>query len=484
MLSFTGRSLYLRSSLSSFCLLPQIQVSKITKFSINKKNQQLQNQIRNFTMTQASSSEFKPFPQPSSKVSNSPKDVWSVINEAAASVEKETGKKVVNLGQGFFSYSPPDFAIQAAKNALDTPMLNQYAPTRGLPILRQAISDSYSPFFDRKLDPETEIVVTAGANEGIFSAFTAFLDKGDEVIVFEPFFDQYISNIQLPGGVVRYVPLHPPKDDHLRSASASEWSIDFEELENTINEKTKIIVINSPQNPTGKVLNKEELTKIGDLAVKYNIIILSDEVYDRLYYSEFHRIANISPAVSRLTLTVGSAGKTFSATGWRVGWLIGHPELIKYVAAAHTRITFAVNTPLSHATANALIQAQTNGYYEGQVESFKHKYKIFTSVFDEIGLPYTIAEGGYFLLVNFAKVKLPENYDFPDDVTVGRAKDFRLAYWLIKELGVVAIPPTEFYTKKNAHLAENYLRFAVCKDDEMLEAAVERLRGLKKFIVE
>lgn len=441
----------------------------------------LQPSLRSFSASMTATN-FKPFPKPSSKFTNNTKDVWSLINETAASVEKETGQKVVNLGQGFFSYSPPDFAVAAAKESLDTAALNQYAPTRGLPNLRKAIADAYTPFFDRTLNPDTEVVVTAGANEGMFSAFTAFLDQGDEVIVFEPFFDQYISNIQLPGGVVKYVPLHPPKDDDVRITSAAEWSIDFEELENTITERTKIIVINSPQNPTGKVFSKDELTKIGELAVKYNIIILSDEVYDRLYYKDFFRVANVSPAVSRLTLTVGSAGKTFSATGWRVGWLIGHPELINYVAAAHTRITFTVNTPLSNAVAKALVAAETNGYYEQQVESFTKKYSILTKVFDEVGLPYSVAQGGYFLLVNFAKVKLPEDYVFPEDVTAGRAKDFKLAYWLIKEFGVVAIPPTEFYTVANAHLAENYLRFAVCKDDWMLEAAVEKLRGLKKYI--
>lgn len=397
-------------------------------------------------------------------------------------METASGKKVVNLGQGFFSYSPPQFAIDAAKKALDTAALNQYAPTRGLPILKQAIADSYSPFFGRTLNPDTEIVVTAGANEGMYSAFTAFLDQGDEVIVFEPFFDQYISNIQLPGGVVKYVPLHPPKDDAERTHSAAEWTIDFKELEDTITPRTKMIVLNTPQNPTGKVLSEVELIKIGDLAVKYNIIILSDEVYDRLHYSSFHRIATISPELARLSLTVGSAGKTFSATGWRVGWLIGHPDLIKYVAAAHTRICFTVNTPLQNATANALIQARTNTYYEDQVASFKEKYAIFTKVWDDLGLPYTKPEGGYFLLVNFSKVQLPEDYEFPADVTEGRAKDFKLAYWLIKEFGVVAIPPTEFYTKKNAHIAENYLRFAVCKDNHLLVEAVERLQRLKEYI--
>lgn len=424
---------------------------------------------------------FKPLPKPSSHVSGQTKDVWSIINEAAASAEAESGKKVVNLGQGFFSYSPPDFAIEAAKHALDQAMLNQYAPTRGLPLLKQALSDSYSPFFGRKLDPDTEIVVTAGANEGMYSAFTAFLDDGDEVIVFEPFFDQYISNIRLPGGVAKYVPLHPPKDDDKFICSAADWTIDFEELEAAITPRTKMIVLNTPQNPVGKVLSEEELIKIGEIAVKHNIVILSDEVYDRLHYTKFNRIATVSPEVGRLTLTVGSAGKTFSATGWRVGWLIGHPDLIKYVAAAHTRICFTVNTPLQHATASALIQAQSNSYYADQVDSFKEKYAIFTKVWDDLGLTYTVPEGGYFLLVNLARVQLPESYKFPEDVA-SRPRDFKLAYWLIKEFGVVAIPPTEFYTEKNAHLAENYLRFAVCKDNHLLEEAVKRLQKLKDYI--
>lgn len=430
-------------------------------------------------MTQ--SREFKPLPGPSIHVANQKKDVWSFINEAAAATEAETGKPVVNLGQGFFSYSPPDFAVEAAKKALDVPQFHQYSPTKGRPSLKKALSDAYSPFFGRTLNPDTEIVVTAGANEGMYSAFTGFINPGDEVIVFEPFFDQYISNIQLPGGKVVYVPLHPPAKGAEETCPASEWTIDFDELRAAVTDRTKMIVLNSPHNPTGKVLSQKELEEIGKIAVEHNIIILSDEVYDRLYYKPFVRIATLSPELERLTLTVGSAGKTFAATGWRVGWLIGHPDLIKYVAAAHTRITFTVNSPLQEATASALVQANTNPYYQEQVESFQKKYALFNSTWDELGLPYTEPEGGYFVLVNFSKVKIPEDYPFPEEL-YERAKDFRTAYWLIKEIGVVAIPPTEFYTEKNAHLAEDYLRFAVCKDDSYLLEAKERLLGLKKYM--
>ncbi|KAG5366054.1 putative aminotransferase C6B12.04c [Yarrowia sp. B02] len=426
-----------------------------------------------------SSMTLQPLPKPA-RFAQTPKDVWSLINEAAAASEEASGKKVVNLGQGFFSYSPPQFAIDAAKKALDVPALNQYSPTRGRPSLLKAVSEAYSPYFGRTLDPASEIVITAGANEGMYAAFTAFLNPGDEVIVFEPFFDQYISNIELPGGKVVYVPLHPPKDAETTS-SAANWTLDIKEFEAAITPKTKMIVVNTPQNPTGKVFSKDELTQIGELAVKHNLIVLSDEVYDRLYFEPFTRIATLNEALARLTLTVGSAGKIFAATGWRVGWLIGNPDLIKYVAAAHTRICFCVNSPLQEASAQALVQAQTNSYYADTIASIKKKHELLTSAFDYLGLPYSQAQGGFFVLVNFSKVKIPADYAFPADLD-GRAKDFRTAYWLIKEVGVVAIPPTEFFIPEHAHLAEDYLRFAVCKDDDLLEEAVERLKGLKKYI--
>jgi kynurenine aminotransferase len=219
------------------------------------------------------------------------------------------------MGQGFFGYNPPQFLIDAAKSALDRVECNQYSPTKGRPRLKQALADSYSPLWGRKLDPNTEITITTGANEGMLSAFMAFIEPGDEVIVFEPFFDQYISNIEMPGGKIVYVPLHPPVNGAVETTSAADWSIDFKELETAISDKTKMIVINTPHNPIGKVFSKEELMKIGELCVKNNIIILSDEVYDRLYYVPFTRMATLSPEIERLTLTVGSAGKNFYATG-------------------------------------------------------------------------------------------------------------------------------------------------------------------------
>ncbi|KAI1330710.1 PLP-dependent transferase [Xylariaceae sp. FL0255] len=412
------------------------------------------------------------------RVADQQQDVWSIINEGAAASPVQP---IVNMGQGFFGYNPPPFIINAAKSALDRVECNQYSPTKGRPRLKKAIADAYSPFWGRQINPDMEVTITTGANEGMLSAFMAFIEPGDEVIVFEPFFDQYISNIEMPGGKIVYVPLSPPKDGATRTSSSSEWTIDFEKLEKAISSKTKMIVINTPHNPVGKVFSKDELVRIGELCVKNEIIILSDEVYDRLYYVPFTRIATLSPEIEKLTITVGSAGKNFYATGWRVGWLMGPANLIHYVSAAHTRICFSSVSPLQEACAIGFEQADAEGFWEQSVKDMKSKLARFNSIWDELGLPYTEPEGGYFVLVNMAKVKLPEDFKFPPHVA-SRPRDFKLAWFLLWELGVAAIPPTEFYTEPNTWIAEDYLRFAVCKEDEVLDKAKERLRGLKKYI--
>ncbi|KAL9611276.1 MAG: hypothetical protein Q9167_004073 [Letrouitia subvulpina] len=319
--------------------------------------------------------------------------------------------------------------------------------SQGRPRLKKAIAKAYSPLLGKNIDPDTEVVITTGANEGMLSAFMAFVEPGDEVIVFEPFFDQYLSNIEMPGGVVRYVPLQPPKDGAVEVTSAGDWSVDMNELRETINPKTRMIVINTPHNPVGKVFSKAELQAIGDLCVEHNILILSDEVYDRLPYTTFNRPATLSPEISRLTLTVGSAGKNFYATGWRVGYLIGPANLIHYVSAAHTRICFSSVSPLQEAAAVGfekadesaninLHQTQQLNFWEQSRQEMKSKVDRFCAVFDELGLP----------------------------------------------LGVAAIPPTEFYTAERKWMAEDWLRFAVCKEDGVLEEAKEKLRGLKKYM--
>lgn len=414
------------------------------------------------------------------------KDVWSLINETAAAALKEPGRTILNLGQGFFSYNPPDFALNAVTNAIQTPQFNQYAHARGNPNLLAELAAFYTKNFDRKVDV-SEIQVTTGANEGMFSIFFGFLTPGDEVIVFEPFFDQYVPNIEMTGAKVRYVSINVPEKFNTENVHGDDWEIDWAGLEAAINDKTKLIVLNTPHNPIGKIFNKAELERIGKLAIEHNLIIVSDEVYENLYFlPEFPRPATLKslPELAKRTLTVGSAGKSFAATGWRVGWVQGPSDLVKYVTLAHTRICFSTPAPLQQAVANGFVNAAKSDYFAKTRVDYIKKYKIFTQVFDELGLPYTSAQGGYFLLVNFAKLKIPDDYQYPDEILSRKTKDFKLAYWLIKEFGVVGIPPTEFVIAENkvGNRLENSIRFAVCKDDHILEEAVERLRGLKKYL--
>lgn len=417
--------------------------------------------------------------------SNTAKDVWSLTNEAASAAANNSqneGRELINLGQGFFSYSPPRFAIQEAQKALEIPLVNQYSPTKGRPSLINALTKLYSPYYNVELKPKN-VTVTTGANEGILSSLMGILNPGDEVIVFEPFFDQYIPNIELLGGKVVYVPITPPKDVDERVVEGKDWTIDYEELARAFTDKTKAIILNTPHNPIGKVFTREELTKIGNLCVKNNVVIISDEVYEHLYFTDsFTRIATISPEIGQLTLSVGSAGKTFAATGWRIGWVVSlNPDLLTYVSKAHTRICFSSPSPIQEAVANSINDALQSDYFESMRQDYIRKFDIFTSAFKELGLPYTVPEGTYFILADFSKVNIPENYPWPSEI-LNKGKDFRISHWLINELGIVAIPPTEFYIKEHEKSAENMLRFAVCKDDEYLRKAVDRLKLLKPHI--
>ncbi|CAM0142834.1 arylformamidase [Umbelopsis sp. WA50703] len=413
---------------------------------------------------------------PSEKVAHFEKDVWSIFTPLAA----ET--KAINLGQGFMNFNPPDFVQEAANEAISDVAANQYSHPKGRPRLRKALADSYSPLFGRELDPENEIIVTAGANEGMFATFAGFLDEGSEVICMEPFFDQYISNITMNGGVPVFVPLRAPAKAANENISSHEWKLDINELRSKITDKTRMIVINTPHNPIGKVFDEEELLEIGKVAEEHNLLILSDEVYDRLYYEPAKqvRIATLKDFWKR-TITVGSGGKSFAATGWRVGWLIGPSELIQYSLAAHTRVVFCVNSPCQEAIAIGLEKTNKIPYFQDQIQAYTKKRQILSSVFEELGLPYTVPDGSYFILVNTTKVQFPQDYPFPA-VLDNRAKDFKLCYWLAKEIGVVAIPPSEFYSKENRELAADFARFAFCKSDDVLEDAVKALRKLAPYI--
>ncbi|CAG8491857.1 15702_t:CDS:2 [Funneliformis caledonium] len=417
---------------------------------------------------------FKSF-EKSDKITHFKQDVWSIFTPLAQQL------KAANLGQGFMDFPPPDFVIEAASDVINNPNYHQYSHPKGRPNLKEALAKSYSPLFKRTLDPDTEILPTAGANEGLYATFSAFLNPGDEVVLIEPFFDQYIANITMNGGVPVYVPLRPQGDTN-KVMSSEDWKLDMNELRSKLTSKSKIIVFNTPHNPVGKVFSLVEMAEITKLAEEFNLIIISDEVYDRLYYEPHvhERIANLPGAWER-TITVGSGGKTFGTTGWRVGWLIGPKNLVGAALSAQTRIVFCVNTPLQEALASSFNAAEKHNYFEKNIEAYTRRREKLMKVLTDVGLPFTIPQGSYFILANTAKVQIPEDYPYPE-VIQQRPRDFKVCYWMAKEIGVVAIPPSEFYCKENAHLAENLIRLAFCKTDKTLDEAAKNFQKLKRYI--
>lgn len=412
-------------------------------------------------------------------------DVWSIFTPANMPPD------AINLGQGFMNWNPPDWVRNASEKAMNNDVMsNHYSHPRGRPRLLKAISKHYSPQFEnltkenRELRPE-EIVVTAGANEGMYAALLAFLNPGEEVICIEPFFDQYLASIIFNGGKPVYVPLHPPEapeDGSFAKRTGADWKLDLKEFDAAFTDKTKVVIVNTPHNPSGKVFTREELTAIAEICTKHDVLVLADEVYDCLTFdgTEHVRIAAL-PGMWERTLTVGSAGKSFAATGWRVGWLIGPSELILATLQASTRIIFCTNSPLQEAVAEGLELANEKAFFEDQIKAYQERRDVLCSYFEQLGLSFTLPQGSYFVLVDMSKVKVPEGFDFPE-VVKGRGRDFETCWFMAQQLKVVAIPPSEFYCREHLQYGEKFARFAFCKDLDTLHAAGKRLLGLKEFI--
>lgn len=378
------------------------------------------------------------------------------------------------------NFSPPSWVVEAANSALATTLPNHYSHPKGRLRLRHAIKNFYEASFNRSLDVETEILVTSGANEGQYSVFAAFLEHGDEVIMLEPFFDQYLASVIFNGGKPVYVPLHPNLEGD--KPSSGDWTIDFDELRRTISPRTKMIIVNTPHNPVGKVFTKVELEKIAELAKEFNLLVMADEVYDCLVYDgkQHVRIANL-PGMWERTVTVLSAGKAFAATGWRVGWLIGHPSIITPTLAASTRIVFCTNSPLQEAAAAGLEEARARGFFEQQLEEYRERRDVLLAAFDKVGLKYCLPEGSYFVLVDISRLKFPDDYPFPETLR-GRGRDFKACWFMALEIGVSSIPVSEFYCEEHCNIGENYARFGFCKDVDTLKEAGQRLQSLSKYL--
>jgi aspartate/methionine/tyrosine aminotransferase len=357
----------------------------------------------------------------------------------------------INLGQGFPDFPGPDVVKEAAVTAIRAD-LNQYAPSHGTPRLRQAIAAGFERTYGREVDSDAEVTVTTGATEAMQVAMLALLDPGDEVILFEPFYDAYPAQIIFAGGVPRPVRLSPP-----------DWSFSLNELRRAIGERTRAIVINTPHNPTGKMFSRAELESIALLAIEHDLIVITDEVYDRITYDgAVHTPIALLPGMWERTLTLNSTGKTFSMTGWKIGFVIGPADLSAALRGIHQFNVFATATPFQEAMAVAMEQAEAQGYYDALRANYTALRNQLRTALEAADLPVLPISGSYYLMADVSGL------GFDDDVAFCR--------YLTSEIGVAAIPPSAFYADPTT--APLLARFCFAKRSETITAAAERLAAL------
>jgi N-succinyldiaminopimelate aminotransferase len=363
----------------------------------------------------------------------------------------------VNLGQGAPDFDGPPEVLEAAVIAVKS-AFNQYAPGIGLPAARRAVARHAERFYGQRLDPDTQVLVTSGATEGVFAAILGLTDPGDEVIVFEPVYDTYVPNMVMAGVTPRYVALR-----------GQHWTFDPEELAKAFTRRTRAIIVNTPHNPTGKVYSRQELEVIAELCRKHDAVAITDEVYEHILYDDaVHiRLATL-PGMDERTLTISSLGKTFSVTGWKIGWALGPAALVNAVNQAHQFIIYAVASPLQAAAAAALDLPRS--FFVNLQVNYQSKRDRMAAMLEKAGFKVYRPSGSYFVMVDWRGVAPAKIED-----------DFQFARWLTREVGVACIPATPFYQESDRHLGKHFARFAVCKKDETLAAAAERLSRLGRW---
>lgn len=363
----------------------------------------------------------------------------------------------INLGQGFPDFPGPSFVKEAATAAIGAD-INQYAPMPGLPRLRQAVAAQWERDYGRAVDWQREVTITSGATEALCDAMLALLDPGDGVVIFEPAYDAYVPDITLAGGTPLPVRLYPPVAGH------TAWWFDPVELHAAFARKPALIILNTPHNPTGKVFTRTELELIAHLCQEYDTIAITDEVYDRLVFDGAAHIPLATlPDMWERTLTLNSAGKTFSVTGWKIGYAVGPAHLNHALRQAHQWVTFATASPLQEAIATALEQASVNGYYRDLLRDYVERRARLEQALETAGLPVLPVEGAYFISADIS--------------AIGWTDDRAFCRWLTTDIGVAAIPTSVFYS--DPARAPCLARFCFAKRLETIDAAAERLAALR-----
>ncbi len=352
----------------------------------------------------------------------------------------------INLGQGFPDTEGPADVVRAAADAL-MDHRNQYPPLTGVPELRQAVAGANKRFWGLDIDPAAGVVVTSGATEAITACLMALLDPGDEVVLIEPLYDTYLPVVRMLGAIPRLVRLEPP-----------DWSLPRAALAAAFGPRTKAILLNTPHNPTGKVFTAPELEAIADLLRQHDAFAICDEVYEHLVFTPARHVPLMTlPGMADRCLRIGSAGKTFSLTGWKVGYVSGPPALVNVVAKAHQNLTFTTAPNLQRAVALGL--AKDDAYFAALAANLAAKRDRLSAGLVGAGFRVLPADGSYFVITDFSGLGFPGN-----DAAFARA--------ITEKAGVAAIPVSAFY---EADAPEKLVRFAFCKQDSVLDEAVHRL---------
>lgn len=353
----------------------------------------------------------------------------------------------INLSQGFPDFDGPSFVKDYVTEAMKGPY-NQYAPSSGAIDLRSSLGAMYKKLYGLHYDADKEITITNGATEGLFCSFLALLDPGDEVILFEPYYDSYLASIQMVGAKARPVTLRGP-----------DFNLPIDELEKAFSEKTKLVVLNSPHNPTGKVFSKEELLLLSKMIIKHDVFVISDEVYEFLTFDNHKHIPISSlPGMRERTIMISSAGKTFSFTGWKIGWCLASEALTKAIRMVHQFNTFGAAHPLQIAVSRAIDNIE--GYIGSLSEIYQKKRSILYEGLKKSELKPLLPEGTFFILCEIPSEK--------------NKTDIEYCFELIESKKVAAIPPSVFYSRCPEE-GQKYVRFCFAKKDETLKSAMSNM---------
>jgi aminotransferase len=360
--------------------------------------------------------------------------------------------EAVNLAQGFPDFPMPEPMKDAACAAIHGD-INQYAVTWGSSALRIAIAEKYRRFYGMVVDHDREVTVTCGATEAMAAVFLALIDPGDEVIIFEPYYENYGPDAILAGAVPTFVPLERPH-----------WTIDPDRLAKAFNKRTKAIVLNTPHNPTGRVFTRAEMTMIADLCIKHDVWVITDEIYEHIRYAGEHHVMAMWPDMRDRTITISGLSKTFSCTGWRLGYTVAPEVQTSAIRKVHDFLTVGAPAPLQ--AAGAVGMHFDADYYNHMALDYRARRGILCDALTEAGFTYTQPEGAYYVLADFSGLS-----DM-DDVT--------FAKWMIEEIGVATVPGSSFYSDKS--LGRTLVRFAFCKKYETLKRAADRLATVRASV--